>query len=94
LLIVSNDNFNSKIFPTEIFHFSNIGETSWSEFAVEIFKLANLNCKVNPISTDQYPTPAIRPQNTTLSKEKIIDQFKLQIPVWEQSLKEALARMI
>jgi len=41
-------------------------------------------------NTDQYPTPAIRPKNTTLSKEKITNHFKLQIPSWQQSLKECL----
>ena len=71
LHIISNDNFSKKSFPTEIFHFSNMGETSWSDFAKEIFKVSNLNCKVTPIDSEQYPTPAIRPQNTTLSKEKI-----------------------
>jgi len=87
LHIISNDNFKKKSFSTEIFHFSNIGETSWSDFAKEIFKLANLNCKVIPICSEQYPTPAIRPKNTTLSKEKIMDEFKLKIPVWQLSLK-------
>ena len=90
LHIILNDNFNKKSFPTEIFHFSNMGETSWSDFAKEIFKLTNLNCKVTPIDSDQYPTPAIRPQNTTLSKEKIKNHFKILIPSWQQSLKECL----
>ena len=90
LHIILNDNLNKKSFPTEIFHFSNMGETSWSDFAKEIFKLSNLNCKVTPINTDQYPTTAVRPKNTTLSKEKITKQFRFQIPLWKQSLKECL----
>jgi len=94
LHIISNDNFSKKSFPTEIFHFSNMGETSWSDFAKEIFKVSNLNCKVTPIDSEQYPTPAIRPQNTTLSKEKITNHFRLQIPSWQQSLKECLNGII
>jgi len=94
LHIISNNNFNKKSFPTEVFHFSNIGETSWSDFAKEIFKLANLNCKVTPISSDQYPTPAIRPKNSTLSKDKITNHFKLQVPSWQKSLKECLKGII
>jgi len=90
LHIIFSDKFKKKSFPTEIFHYSNLGETSWSDFAKEIFKLANLNCNVSPISTDQYPTPAIRPQNTTLSKEKIKNHFSLKIPLWQKSLKECL----
>jgi len=90
LHIIFSDKFKNKSFPTEIFHYSNIGETSWSDFAKEIFKLSNLNCKVTPINTDQYPTTAVRPKNTTLSKEKITKQFRFQIPLWKQSLKECL----
>ena len=90
LYIISSDSFNKKSFPTEIFHFSNMGETSWSDFAKEIFKLTNLSCKVTPISNEQYPTAAVRPKNTTLSKEKITNHFKLQILSWQQSLKECL----
>jgi len=90
LNIIFSDSFKEKSFPAEIFHFSNLGEASWSDFAKEIFKLSNLNCKVTPIGSEQYPTPAIRPQNTTLSKVKITNHFKLQIPSWQQSLKECL----
>ena len=90
LHIISNDNFNQKSFPTEIFHFSNLGETSWSDFAMEIFEIANLNCKVIPISSEQYPTSAIRPKNTTLNTEKIKNHFKLHIQPWEESLKNFL----
>jgi len=94
LHIISNDNFIKQSFQSEVFHFSNIGETSWSDFAKEIFKLEHLNCKVTPISSEQYPTLAIRPKNTTLSKEKITKHFKLQIPSWKKSLKECLNEII
>ena len=90
LHIISNDNFNKLRFPTEIFHFSNLGETSWSDFAMEIFKISNLSCKVAPIISKQYPTPAQRPHNTTLSKDKITRKFKLEILTWQQSLEEFL----
>ena len=94
LNIIFSDSFNKESYPTEIFHFSNMGETSWFDFAKEILKLANLNYKVTPISSEQYPTPAIRPKNSTLSKEKIKNRFKLQIPSWKQSLKECLNQII
>ena len=84
LHIISNDNFNKKNFGTKIFHFSNMGQTSRSNFAKEIFKLLNLNCKVPPVTTDQYPTPALRPKNTTLSKKKITNHFEIQVLLWKQ----------
>ena len=94
LHIILNDNFNKKSFPTEIFHFSNMGETSWSMFTMKIFEIANLPCRVVSITSDQYPTHALRPKNTTLSKEKIRSHFKLLIPTWQQSLKECLKEII
>jgi len=94
LHIISNDNFNKKSFPTKIFHFSNIGETSWYEFAKEIFKIANLNCRVNSIGSEEYQTLALRPKNTTLSKEKITNHFKLKISSWQKSLKDCLSEIL
>jgi len=94
LHIIFSDNFNKKTFLTEVFHFSNKGETSWDQFATEIFKLANLNCKVTPISIDQYPTSASRPHNTTLSIQKITNDFKIQIPLWQESLKTCLRLLL
>jgi len=89
---------NSKDSPDKVIYkyenFNNLGKTSWSEFAKEIFKLEKLNYKVAPISSEQYPTPAIRPKNSTLSKKKIKNHFKLQIPSWHQSLKECLNEII
>ena len=49
---------NSKV---EIYNYSNEGVLSWYDFAKEIMKMAKLNCKINPIETYQYPTPAKRP---------------------------------
>jgi len=90
LNIISTESFRNNSFPTEIYHLSNSGETSWYEFAKEIFSLINLDCKVISVSSEQYPLSVLRPRNTILNKEKIIEKFKLQIPSWQQSLKECL----
>ena len=44
-----------------IYHYSNEGVASWYDFAKEIFSISKINCKVNPITTAEYPTPAARP---------------------------------
>jgi len=93
LNIVSNDNFKKTIFSTEIFHFSNSGETVWSSFANEIFKLANLNCKVIPIKSEQYPVAAKRPKNSTLNKTKIIKIFRINLTPWRVSLERCLRNL-
>lgn len=75
-------------FKAGIYHYSNEGITSWFDFTVAIHKYAGIkNCKVNPITTDQYPTKATRPQYSVLDKSKIKTTFDLNIPQWEDSLK-------
>lgn len=74
----------------EIFHYSNEGVASWYDFAQSIFELSGVQCTVNPITTDQYPTPAARPHYTLLNKKKIKEYFGLSIPYWKKSLKECI----
>ena len=87
LKIISNKNYQNKEQSTEVYHYSNEGEISWYDFTKEIFKLAKTNCKVNPITTQQHPTPAKRPKNTLMNKNKIIEKFGAKIPYWKESLK-------
>lgn len=74
----------------EIYHYSNEGAISWYDFAKEIMKMAKLSCKVNPIETYQYPTPAKRPHYSLLNKAKIKKKFNIEIPYWKDSLDDCL----
>ncbi len=75
-------------FDAGIYHYTNEGVTSWYDFTVAIHKYAGITtCKVSPITTDQYPTRASRPQYSVLDKNKIKTTFELAIPQWEDSLK-------
>jgi dTDP-4-dehydrorhamnose reductase len=69
-----------------IYHYSNEGETTWYEFAMEIKKLTGSGCRVVPITTSGYPTPASRPAYSLLDKTKIKKDYGLTIPNWEASL--------
>ena len=51
-----------------IYHATNEGVCSWAEFAEEIFKIVGLEVKVNHITTAEFPTKALRPHNSKLSK--------------------------
>ena len=93
LTIINNKDYQSKESPTEIYLYSNEGKISWYDFAKKIFKLAEIECKVNPINTEQYPTPARRPINTVLDKEKIVKIFDIDKSNWEFSLEKLLAKL-
>ena len=77
----------------EIYNYSNEGVLSWYDFAKEIMKMAKIDCKVNPIETYQYPTPAKRPHFSLLNKAKIKNEFNIAIPFWKDSLDECLRKL-
>jgi len=73
-----------------IVNYSNSGVTTWYEFAQEIKSLVNSNCKINPIPTSAYPTPAKRPLYSVLDTSKIKGLLQISIPDWQESLKKCL----
>ena len=78
----------------EVFHLSAGGETTWHEFACEIFALTGReNIRVRRITTDQYPTAAKRPRYSVLSNEKIRNAAGIALPDWRVSL-EAVCRTL
>jgi len=87
LEIIKSKEFREENQTTQIYHYSNKGEISWYEFAKEIFKIAKIDCKVNPIITQQYPTPAKRPRNTLMNKDKVAKQLDIAMRGWINSLR-------
>jgi dTDP-4-dehydrorhamnose reductase len=77
----------------DIYHYTNEGVLSWYDFAKEIMKMAKLPCKVNPIETKDYPTPATRPHYSLLNKAKIKKEFGVEVSYWKDSLSECLVKM-
>jgi len=86
LKIIDNRDYQDKDRATEIYHHSNKGEISWYDFTKEIFKLAKIDCKVSPITTEQYPTPAKRPKRALMDKEKIVEKFSIKTHYWKETL--------
>ena len=68
------------------YHATNEGLCSWYDFAVEIFKQANLDVAVTPVSSDAFPVKAKRPHNSRMDKSKLTENgFKL-LPTWQDAL--------
>ena len=77
-----------------IYHFSNEGVISWYDFTKAIHRIAGINtCHVRPLHTAEYPTPAHRPHYSVLDKTKIKQTYNLDIPYWEESLKECVDKL-
>ncbi|MBO5692876.1 MAG: dTDP-4-dehydrorhamnose reductase [Tidjanibacter sp.] len=84
--IISERNFREGTY-----HYTNLGECSWWQFAVEIARLAGHNeCSVKPCTTAEYPTKARRPMSAVLDKTKFLKTFGIEIPEWHESLKKCI----
>lgn len=78
------------LFVAGVYHYSNEGVCSWYDFALKIMKLNELSCRVKPIETKDYPTPAVRPAYSVFNKSKIKETYGLLIPHWEESLRRMI----
>lgn len=76
-----------------IYHYSNEGQISWYQFALAIRFLIDSPCKVNPIPTTQFPTPARRPAWSLMDKTLIRDSYGVPIVAWERSLAVCINRL-
>lgn len=73
-----------------VYHYSNDGAISWYQFAQAIQEETALDCKVVPIDSSAFPTPAKRPHYSLLDKNKIIRTYGVQVPEWRESLRAVL----
>jgi len=76
----------------DVFHYSNEGSCTWHEFALEIFKISNIDVNVKKLTTDEFPTKAKRPKYSLLDKSKIKDVFGIDVPHWKNSLMKMLEK--
>lgn len=77
-----------------IYHATNEGVCTWTEFAEEIFTIAGMDVKVNHITTAEYPTRAKRPMNSRLSKKSLsINGFRV-LTNWQSAVKKYIRKEI
>jgi dTDP-4-dehydrorhamnose reductase len=92
-LLINADN------PAGIYNFTNSGVASWFDLTKAIFEEAKISGiplkiqRVIPITTAEYPTPAVRPAYSVLSSQKISQQLGYIPPYWRDSLKAMLNQL-
>ena len=69
-----------------IYHATNEGFCSWAEFATEIFHQAGAKTEVIPVPSSEYPTKAVRPNNSRLSKKSLDAAGFRRLPAWEDAV--------
>jgi dTDP-4-dehydrorhamnose reductase len=90
MYIISRVIRNQIAFNAGIYHYSNEGVCTWYDFAYEIAREAGLKCKVIPVLSKEYPSPARRPPYSVLDKSKIKENYEIEIPHWRTSMKKCL----
>lgn len=76
-----------------VYHATNEGTCSWAEFAKAIMKKTAINCEINDIPSNEYKTKAVRPLNSRLSKQSLIDNGFGLLPSWENALDRYLIEL-
>ncbi len=77
-----------------IYHYSNKGSTTWYEFASAIREIAGKQCRIQPIPSSDYPTPARRPAFSLLDTGKIESTYGITIPGWRDSLEKCMKELV
>jgi len=72
-----------------IYHYSNFGNVSWYDFAKEILRLAEVNCRVVPITSAEFVSNVVRPMNSVLLTQKVQDVLGIKPYYWRHSLETA-----
>jgi len=83
-----------------IYHFTDEGNISWYDFALKIYEkgkqldIIERNCRIVPLTTDQYPAKVRRPGYSVLSKEKIRKEFGIIVLDWDESLSNFIDELV
>lgn len=83
-----------KKIPYGIYNATNEGYTTWYDFTKEILSEQGIDCKINPVTTQEYiemmkVTQAKRPYNSQMSKAKLKAQG-IKVPDWKDGLRRYL----
>jgi len=82
--------------PTEkygIYHVRNEGFMSWFDFAKMIMAKAGLSCRVLPVPSSEYPTPAKRPLNSRMDGSRLAEAGFAPMPSVEDALDRYLEEL-
>ncbi len=69
-----------------VYHATNEGVCSWAELAAEVFRQYGCRTKVIPVPSSAYPTKAVRPKNSRLSKACLDEAGFDHLPHWKDAV--------
>ena len=87
------DGIQKNLSATGIYHFSNLGQATWYDFAEEILNYSRKIDQVVLIKTGFFKTLAERPEYSVLSKGKAVQEFG-EIKDWRKSLRDLIDEVV
>lgn len=78
-----------KQIPFGVYNSTNMGYTTWYDFTKMIYDLEGINCKVTPVTSEEFKSAAKRPKNSQMYKSKLL-KYGIKIPTYEDALKRYL----
>ena len=78
---------------TGTYNYTNLGVTSWYDFALAIRDLSGNSCRIEPCLSSEYPQKASRPHYSVLDKSLVQKTFGVTIPHWYDSLKKCVEQL-
>ena len=69
-----------------VYHATNEGFCSWAELAAEVFRQAGMPVVVEPVPSSAYPTRAVRPHNSRMSKRSLTEAGFSLLPRWQDAV--------
>ncbi len=84
------------------YHVATTGETTWHGYAQAVVEKANklgmvtkIDAReIKPISSKEYPMPAVRPANSRLDTAKVRTVFSVRLPKWQDEVEKVLRELV
>jgi dTDP-4-dehydrorhamnose reductase len=76
-----------KSIPFGIYHYTQLNECTWFDFATEIMRVNGMATQVHPVSSDEFPTKARRPAYSKLSTQRWSAHIGIELRTWQDGVK-------
>ena len=73
-----------------IYHYSDLGESSWYDFAKEIVRIAEVETRITPCKSSEWQSKAKRPHYSVLDKSRIAKLGIVALKPWQERLREVI----
>ncbi|MBW1988418.1 MAG: dTDP-4-dehydrorhamnose reductase [Deltaproteobacteria bacterium] len=69
-----------------VYHAAGKGRATWFQLASRFLRRMGIDCEITPVSTDQYPTAAVRPENSELAPARLEREGLSVFRPWQDDL--------